>query len=55
MVPYDLESQFVGNISRYLQFDLLPDGKASVIWMLGEYGEVEIHGNTAITHISIRQ
>ncbi|XP_046860504.1 AP-4 complex subunit beta-1-like [Xenia sp. Carnegie-2017] len=39
MVPYDLESQFVGNISRYLQFDLLPDGKASVIWMLGEYGE----------------
>ncbi|XP_028393363.1 AP-4 complex subunit beta-1-like [Dendronephthya gigantea] len=39
VLKYDKHSDLVPNISKFLKLDLLPDGRASVFWMLGEFGE----------------
>ena len=39
VIKYDKYSALVPSVSKYLKLNLLPDGKASVVWMLGEFGE----------------
>ena len=40
VIKYDKYSELIPNISKYLKRDLLQDGRTSVVWMLGEFGEV---------------
>jgi hypothetical protein len=40
VIKYDKYSDLIPSVSKYLKHDLLADGKASVVWMLGEFGEV---------------
>ncbi len=40
IIKYDKYSVLIPSVSKYLKLDLLPDGKASILWMLGEFGEV---------------
>lgn len=40
VIKYDKYSALIPGVSKYLKLDLLPDGKASAVWILGEFGEV---------------
>lgn len=39
IIKYDKYSTLIPSVSKHLKLDLLPNGKASVVWMLGEFGE----------------